>query len=281
MTPSFGPTVPHGTFAPNLVQRSLMRMGRMIAAGPYARRMARPLRSLMRRVSAAPIDVTILGQQRMRLHPQGNSCEKRMLIIPHLFDRYELRLLSRFLHPGCTFIDVGANVGVYSIFAALRGGPEARIIAVEPHPLALERLRCNILLNNLTNVAIEPVALGDRSGLVTLKTSTTNIGKTSMVFDRTTANDHVIEVQCETLADLCRRHQLTKIDAIKLDVEGAEDLILFPFFSTAAPELWPRFLLIENSGNQWQRDCRSMLIAKGYRHRKIPSRNLVFWRPAP
>lgn len=67
----FGPEVPFGAFRPNLTQRSL------IPAGRYARKMARPLRSLLRRVSDAPIDVTVLGQQRMRLHPHGNSCEKR------------------------------------------------------------------------------------------------------------------------------------------------------------------------------------------------------------
>ncbi|MBE0712863.1 MAG: FkbM family methyltransferase [Candidatus Aminicenantes bacterium] len=158
MTPDFGPTVPYGTFAPNLLQRGLMRMGRMIAGGRYERKMARPLRSALKRVSPTPLDVTVLGGQRMRLHVQGNSCEKRMLIIPHLFDRYELRMLSRVLHPGCTVIDIGANVGIYSIFAALRAGPDAKVIAVEPHPVALERLRCNLALNDLSDVvAVEPL----------------------------------------------------------------------------------------------------------------------------
>ena len=95
------PETPFGTFPPNSAQRSLMRVGRMIPAGRYARKMARPLRSLLRRLSHTPIDVTILGQQRMRLHPHGNACETRILILPHLFDRYELRMLSRVLHPRC------------------------------------------------------------------------------------------------------------------------------------------------------------------------------------
>src|SRR5262245_55662882 len=86
-----------GPFTLNSAQRSLMRVGSMIPAGRYARKMARPLRSLLRRLSRTPIDVTMLGEQRMRLHPRGNACETRILILPHLFDRYELRVLSRAL----------------------------------------------------------------------------------------------------------------------------------------------------------------------------------------
>src|SRR5262245_57882786 len=105
---------PFGTFSPNPAQRSLMRVGRIIPPGPYARKMARPLRSLLRRLSRTPIDVTVLGEQRMRLHPRGNACETRILVLPHLFDRYELRVLSRALNPRAVFIDIGANVGIRS-----------------------------------------------------------------------------------------------------------------------------------------------------------------------
>ena len=82
------------------------------------------------------------------------------------------------------------------------------------------------------------------------------------------------------LMDLVAKYQLTKIDAIKIDVEGAEDRILFPFFASAPEVLWPRLLLVEDSAAQWRQDCRSMLLGKGYRQRRIPSRNMVFWRPA-
>lgn len=280
MTPDFGPAIPYGTFAPNLVQRSLMRMGRMIAAGRYERKMARPLRSALKRVSAAPIDVTVLGQQRMRLHAHGNACEKRMLIIPHLFDRYELRMLGRVLSPDCTFIDIGANVGIYSIFAALRAGPRAKIVAVEPHPVALERLRCNLSLNDLANVVVAPVALGERPGPLNLNAHVRNIGSSSIVFDESAPDSNAITVEGETLLGLCAKQGVTKIDAIKLDVEGAEDLILFPFFDQAPRALWPRLLLIENSEGRWRQDLQAMLLGKGYRRKQIPSCNLVFWRPA-
>src|SRR5262245_17844841 len=118
---------PFRTFSPNPAQRTLMRVGRMIPAGRYARKMARPLRSLLRRLSRTPIDVTVLGEQCMRLHPRGNACETRILILPHLFDRYELRVLSLSLNPRAVFIDISANVGIYAIYAAIHAGPGAHI----------------------------------------------------------------------------------------------------------------------------------------------------------
>lgn len=258
-----------------------MRVGRLIPPGPYARKMARPLRSILRRLSLTPIDITVLDRQRMRVHPRGNACETRILVLPHLFDRYELRLLSRVLHPRCTFIDVGANVGIYTVFAALRAGPEARILAVEPSPAALARLRCNVSLNRLANVVVEPVALGERAGPVSFKLDRRNIGNSSLVFAQDTAPADLIQVEGLTLMDLCARHHVSKIDAIKIDVEGAEDQILFPFFAAAPASLWPILLLIENSARQWRQDCVAMLKKNGYRRRHIPSRNMAFWRLAP
>ena len=278
---NFGPEIPFGTYGPNLAQRSLMRVGRLIPPGRYARKMARPLRSILRRLSVTPIDITVLDRQRMRVHPKGNACETRMLVLPHLFDRYELRLLSRVLHPRCTFIDIGANVGIYTVFAALRAGPEARILAVEPNPAALARLRCNISLNQLTNVVVEPVALGDRAGPVSFKLDRRNIGNSTLVFAEDTAPADLIEVEGLTLMHLCARHGISKIDAIEIDVEGAEDRILFPFFAAAPASLWPVLLLVENSARQWRRDCVAMLIENGYRRRYIPSRNMAFWRCTP
>jgi FkbM family methyltransferase len=258
-----------------------MRVGRLIPPGRYARKMARSLRALLRRLSGTPIDVTVLDRQRMRLHLSGNSCEMRILVLPHLFDRYELRLLSRVMHPGSVFIDVGANVGIYTVFAALRGGPTSRVFAVEPNPAALECLRCNLSLNGLTNVVVEPIALGEKAGLVSFKLDRRNIGNSSLVFDRDAPAGDLIEVQGQTLMDLCARYGIVRLDAIQLDVEGAEDQILFPFFAEAPASLWPTLLLVENSEGQWRRDCASMLIEKGYRRKRIPSRNLAFWRPAP
>ncbi|MBM3542930.1 MAG: FkbM family methyltransferase [Alphaproteobacteria bacterium] len=278
MKPDLGPSVPFGTFAPNLLQRTLMHLGRLIPDVPYRRKMARPLRWALKRISKTPIDVTVFGKQRMRLHLEGNSCEKRLLVIPHLFDHHELAMLSQALYPGSTFIDIGANVGIYSIFAALQAGPDAKIIAVEPHPLALERLRCNIVLNDLTNIVVEELALSGLNGSIHLSTVDRNFGRSSIVFDDTARDKSVIEVKTDTLFGICDKHGLASLDAVKLDVEGAEDRILCPFFQAAPRKLWPRLLIVEDSQRDWHDDIQELLLQKGYRRKHIPRRNMVFWR---
>src|SRR5262245_35488684 len=156
---------PFGTFSPDSAQRSLMRVGRMIPAGRYARKMARPLRSLLRRLSRTPIDVTVLGEQRMRLHPRGNACKRRILILPHLFDLDELRVLSRALNPAggetqMPNICVARFLGVPSIFCGslLRGlGPENFSLIISSYDRDATSPRHMVLLRPS---AIDPDALG-------------------------------------------------------------------------------------------------------------------------
>ena len=59
--------------------------------------------------------------------------------------------------------------------------------------------------------------------------------------------------------------RIERTDAIKLDVEGAEDLILDPFFEAAPETLWPRLLLVENAIGAEAAPLHAMLVARGYR----------------
>ena len=66
------------------------------------------------------------------------------------------------------------------------------------------------------------------------------------------------------------------IDAIKLDVEGAEDLILEPFLRAAPKSLHPTLILVENGTDQWQIDLSALLEGHGYRRIAATRLNLVF-----
>jgi FkbM family methyltransferase len=255
---------PFGSFAPRGIEAALMGVGRRLPRTWAGRRIASLIRSCLKRWAGSPIDAVRLGS-RMRLHARGNACEKRLLVSPQFFDPEVLILLERALRPGFVFIDIGANIGTYSLFVATRTGPPARVLAVEPHPEAYQRLACNLALNGLDWVETVPVALSDAAGTAELLVNARNIGSTSISADwEPRLPRRRIEVPCETLLDLVRRCGLDRIDAIKADVEGVEDRILAPFFAEAPAGLRPRLLIIEDGRRNWRRDLLGLLSAHGY-----------------
>jgi FkbM family methyltransferase len=239
------------------------------------RRLASFIRSVMRRIARCPIDAIRLGS-RMRLHAQGNVSEKRLLVSPQFFDPEVLALLETAIRPGYVFVDIGANVGTYSLFVAQRAGPSSRVLAVEPHPEAQRRLACNLALNGLDWVEIAATALAEAAGRVELLINDRNIGSTSLRdgWEPGTLRSR-IEVPCETLLTLVRRHGLTHIDALKADVEGAEDRVLAPFLAEAPRALWPRLLIIEDGSREWRQDLPALLHAGGYVTRLTHGGNIV------
>jgi FkbM family methyltransferase len=256
---------PFGAFSPRSFELALMEMGRRLPPTWTGRRVASFFRSVLKRVVRRPIDAVRLGS-RMRLHAQGNASEKRLLVSPQFFDPRELALLEQAIRPGFVFVDVGANVGTYSLFVAGRAGRSSRVLAVEPHPVAYRRLACNLALNGLDWVETDAVALGEAPGTVDLLINDRNIGSTSLRHSAVRGRQVVgrIAVPCETLLTLVQRHGLTRIDALKADVEGAEDSVLAPFLAEAPRTLWPRLIIIEDNRREWRQDLLALLYASGY-----------------
>jgi FkbM family methyltransferase len=164
------------------------------------------------------------------------------------------------------FLDVGANAGAYTLFVANRVGRSGRIIAVEPHPTALARLHCNLALNGIDWAKVVPAALSDHNGTVSLFINERNIGSSSMLSGRRPdLVTRAIEVGCRSLSSLVAEEGLTRIDAIKLDVEGAE----------APRPLLPRFMIIEDNRSVWKEDLLGLLERTGYVTQAAPNANLV------
>jgi FkbM family methyltransferase len=80
-----------------------------------------------------------------------------------------LKFIEKHLKPGGTFVDVGANVGLFSLLAARVAGPGGKVIAIEPAPVAAAALRATVSANGLEAlVQVEEVAAGAERGLGTL-----------------------------------------------------------------------------------------------------------------
>ena len=192
-----------------------------------------------------PLDVESLGA-RMRLYPAHNVSEKNLLFTPHFFDPEERRELAKRISSGFTFVDVGANVGGYSLFVAALAGPDARILAIEPQADIFERLIFNIRQNPFGTIKGLECAVADQDGQITLFVDPANRGETSMRYVNVHGQRLAVKVPAKSLSTLLAEEGFDRLDALKIDVEGAEDLILESFFKTAPPELWPKLLLVDN-----------------------------------
>ena len=79
-----------------------------------------------------------------------------------------------------------------------------------------------------------------------------------------------------SLQELCNKYKITSIDAIKIDVEGVEDMVLIPFFNNALRSLWPKCIVIEHAHHKdWKNDLLWYLKEKGYFIRKKDSSNMI------
>jgi len=130
-------------------------------------------------------------------------------------------------------VDIGANIGAFTVYAALR--TRRRVLAVEPHPENLRYLERNLRANGCESAEVAACALTDRDGPVTLQLSPN--GACHQLSDRAFASTRgSIEVPAQRLETVLEQRGLERIDLLKLDCEGAEGQIL----GSASPECLAR-----------------------------------------
>ena len=120
-------------------------------------------------------------------------------------------------------------------------------------------------------------AIADKTGELPLFLDPRTGGEASLKFVNSSQTD-ATRVPAVTLLDLLNREGLARVDAIKLDVEGAEDLVLDPFFRDAPVSLYPSLFIVANVPERWQIDVIGLLKGKGYRQILETKMNLVFER---
>lgn len=144
------------------------------------------------------------------------------------WDVPELRFLWRYLSPGMVFLDIGAYHGLYSVLAAMKLAGSGRVIAFEPNPRDCARIRRHAASNQCKAVEILPIALYSRQGRATLHVPLAGAKTISSLRRPHLGADKfaTLEIETETLDDICRQRQIDRIDVVKLDVEGAEADVL-------------------------------------------------------
>jgi FkbM family methyltransferase len=162
-----------------------------------------------------------------------------------------------------TIVDIGANVGMATLWYASQA-PNARILAVEPSREAARLLRANIARNGLEDrIIVEAVALGREHGTAVLDTS----GAT--VTGRVRAGGPGLNVPVWTLSDVLRKHDLERVDVLKIDCEGSE----YDIFEGAV-EVLPHIARIvgefDTVDDRGPSDLKRMLESAGFEVRLEP-----------
>lgn len=133
----------------------------------------------------------------------------------------EYRAFRAAVRPGAVVLDVGANVGSYTLLFALWGGATGRVFAFEPAPEARDGLRMHVALNGLADrVEIVAAAAGAAVGTARFRIDGAS-GANAIAAGLHGAASECIEVETTTIDAFCERHR-TRPDVIKIDVEGAE-----------------------------------------------------------
>ncbi len=264
-------SLPFGACAPNAFQRAIIGFTRRRRETWLGKRLSFFARRLVLAGLARPLDVETWGLP-FRLHPRDNLCEKRILFTPQFFDTAERAFLAERLGPGSAFVDIGANVGIYALLAAKAG---ARALAVEPQPAVFARLTFNIASAGLADrlTAVQG-AVADREGELEIVIDTRNLGHSGTG----TAGHRTITVPCRPLLALMDEHGIDRADVMKIDVEGAEDLILAAFFEAAPDERLPGAIILENAPARWRTDCLALCRERGYRVHATTHMNVILVR---
>lgn len=149
------------------------------------------------------------------------------LINGESFEESTKDLIMNTVKKGMVVLDIGANIGYYTVKMATIVGEHGRVLAFEPNPLMVEELKTNIELNKFNNVQIFPLALSDKSGsLIFYNPQKGKEAHGSLRQNKTFNYDNTREVKAERLDDVLRNAGVDRVDFIKIDVEGAEYEVL-------------------------------------------------------
>ncbi len=172
------------------------------------------------------------------------------------YERQVQQLFRQHVHAGAVVLDVGANVGFFTLLASRLAGPAGRVHTFEPLPRNLYYLERHVRLNSLTNVTVEALAVAATSGEAHFRTAS----HASMGGLRDDGNLHVITA---SLDDLLASGRIPAPDFIKMDIEGAEGAALRGAARLISGS--PLTIVLSTHGYEQHELCWGILRSAGFR----------------
>lgn len=130
--------------------------------------------------------------------------------------------MNEHLFPGANFVDVGSHVGVYSLVAAKRVGPQGKVAAIEPQSIGISAITISAELNGFSHLQAFQGVAGSASG--TMIVDFESFG--AVVTNESNGGKNGVTVRCWTLDDFATENHLEPIHLLKLDAGGNEAAVL-------------------------------------------------------
>jgi FkbM family methyltransferase len=178
--------------------------------------------------------IKILENEKFNFTHYGDIAEV-LFAVEHLVDDKEgfeyntLKIFKSLLKKNYTVLDIGANIGLFSLLASNKIGNDGKIYAFEPIKKTNEVLKENLLLNNINNVIVSCIALSNKVGKVSFSIpNDIDNSREGDAFNSMNLNNDNIDsenqIDCTTLDLFLKENNIINVDLIKIDIEGAEML---------------------------------------------------------
>jgi len=148
-----------------------------------------------------------------------DSEDSLRLSIKGVYEEAETNIIKKLINKGDVVIDIGANIGYYTLIFARLVGNEGKVFAFEPESVNFNLLKKNVELNGYQNVVLVKKAVSNKTGQEKLYLSEDDKGAHSLIGE--IENRKSIQIDCIKIDDYFRNN-INKIDFIKLDIEGSE-----------------------------------------------------------
>jgi FkbM family methyltransferase len=172
---------------------------------------------LNKRLTHHFLDFQLTPDVKVRCYPDSRSASAALYC--GLYDYDEMHFLLRYLRPEDTFLDIGANIGIYTLLAATKLS-RGRVYSFEPLPKNYDRLKENLELNHFQQVEAYPIAISHQTGSVALDPA----GEDALPFITSEVTQRTISVMTDTLERILPEESLQTLVLAKIDIEGAEIL---------------------------------------------------------
>jgi FkbM family methyltransferase len=236
---------PYGHYKLQGYRKMLYDLAQRLPANFISKKLGLVLRKLVLQNKLKVVDADPIGLK-LRFYPLDNLGDRFLLFLPQFYEKTEFSIIENTLKADSVFVDIGANAGVYSLVAAKRITHAGKIIAIEANPLMVQRIKTNLRFNNKEElVDIIESGVADKAGEFELCVDAKNMGGSSIINDY---GGEKIKIRCYPLLELLEG-RTNKIDILKIDIEGADALVMNAFLSTAPKHLFPEFIMIETPEN--------------------------------